>query len=109
MHYQGEYEIYPSQFGPEDFDCFTPPHDREAPSEFSMKILCLADRIGVVIGKGGSNVRQLEQETGASIHVENVSQVSDEKAIRVSSFEVCIELIFLLTTAKFYHHKVSMY
>lgn len=87
MHYQGEYEIYPSQFGPEDFDCFTPPHDREAPSEFSMKILCLADRIGVVIGKGGSNVRQLEQETGASIHVENVSQVSDEKAIRVSSFE----------------------
>lgn len=81
-----------------------PPMDREeAPKEFSMKILCSAAKIGGVIGKGGSNVRQLEQETGAGIHVEDASSESEERVIRVSSFEVpwgplsqTIEAILLL-------------
>ncbi|KAL0395957.1 UNVERIFIED_CONTAM: KH domain-containing protein HEN4 [Sesamum calycinum] len=84
---KGGYGVQPSAFGPEDYDGVTPPHDREAPSEFTVKILCSAEKIGGVIGKGGSNVRQLEQETGTSIHVENVSKESDERVIRVSSFE----------------------
>ncbi|KAK4426659.1 KH domain-containing protein HEN4 [Sesamum alatum] len=87
MPFRGGYGVQPSAFGPEDYDGVTPPHDREAPTEFTVKILCSAERIGGVIGKGGSNVRQLEQETGASIHVENVSKESDERVIRVSSFE----------------------
>ncbi|KAI3462534.1 hypothetical protein Pfo_019197 [Paulownia fortunei] len=87
MPFKGGYGIQPSAFGPEDFDGVTPPHDREAPSEFTIKILCSAEKIGGVIGKGGSNVKQLEQETGASIHVDNVSKESDERVIRVSSFE----------------------
>ncbi|KAL0462045.1 UNVERIFIED_CONTAM: KH domain-containing protein HEN4 [Sesamum latifolium] len=87
MPFRGGYGVQPSAFGPEDYDGVTPPHDREAPSEFTVKILCSAEKIGGVIGKGGSNVRQLEQETGTSIHVENVSKESDERVIRVSSFE----------------------
>jgi len=61
----------------------------EPSGEFSMKILCLAGKIGGVIGKGGSNVRQLEEETGTSIHVEDPSAPSEERVIRVSAFEVC--------------------
>jgi poly(rC)-binding protein 3/4 len=78
----------PSGLGPSEFDGY--PHSRggEEPCEFSMKILCSAAKIGGVIGKGGFNVRQLEQETGASIQVENVSPESDERVIRVSSIEV---------------------
>ncbi|KAL2499427.1 RNA-binding KH domain-containing protein [Abeliophyllum distichum] len=88
MPWKGEYGIRPSAYGPDDFDGVPPPRGREAPSEFTMKILCSAEKIGSVIGKGGFNVKQLQQETGASIHVENASAVSDERVIRVSSFEV---------------------
>ncbi|GAB4827871.1 hypothetical protein Ancab_034755 [Ancistrocladus abbreviatus] len=59
----------------------------ENPAEFSMKILCLAGKIGGVIGKGGINVRQLQQETGASIHVEEAPTESEERVIRVSALE----------------------
>lgn len=55
--------------------------------EFSMKILCSVSKIGGVIGKGGINVRQLQQDTGTSIHVEDVTTQSEERVIRVSAFE----------------------
>lgn len=84
MHFKGGYGLLP-----EDLDGVAP-HDREASCEFAIKILCSAERIGSVIGKGGSNVKQLEQESGAIIHVENASKESDERVIRVSSIEVCI-------------------
>lgn len=84
----GGYENQPSRYGVENFDIVPPPCGGEPPTEFTMKILCLASKIGGVIGKGGFNVRQLQQETGASIHVEDVSAHSDERVIRVSSIEV---------------------
>ncbi|KAL8531985.1 hypothetical protein ACS0TY_008550 [Phlomoides rotata] len=87
MPFKGGYEVQPSARGYEDFGGVSPPHDREAPSEFCIKLLCSAEKIGGVIGKGGSNVKQLEQDTGASIHVENVSKESDERVICVSSIE----------------------
>lgn len=60
------------------------------PSEFSLKILCSTSKIRAVIGRGGCNVKQLEQETGASIHVEDAStSQDDERIIRVSAVEVC--------------------
>ncbi|KAJ6684373.1 KH DOMAIN CONTAINING RNA BINDING PROTEIN [Salix viminalis] len=59
----------------------------EPSAEFSMKILCSTGKIGGVIGKGGSNVKVVQQETGASIHVEDASADSEERAIRVSAFE----------------------
>lgn len=87
MPWMGGYGSEPSRFGPGGFDDFPPAHGGEAPSEFSMKILCSAAKIGGVIGKGGSNVKQLQQETGASIHVDDISAESDERVIRVSSIE----------------------
>ncbi|GMH27187.1 hypothetical protein Nepgr_029030 [Nepenthes gracilis] len=55
--------------------------------EFSMKMLCLPGKIGRVIGYGGASVRQLQQETGASIHAEEATTDSEERVIRVSAFE----------------------
>ncbi|XP_015880572.3 KH domain-containing protein At4g18375 [Ziziphus jujuba] len=60
----------------------------EASTEFSMKILCSAEKIGGVIGKGGFNVKQLQQETGAIIHVQDASPEADERVICVSAVEV---------------------
>ncbi|KAL6587910.1 hypothetical protein OROMI_000888 [Orobanche minor] len=82
------YGNQPSAYEADDFDGGTPPHDWETPCEFTMKILCSPENIGSVIGKGGCNVRQLEKETGAAIHVDDVPKESHERVIRVSSFEV---------------------
>lgn len=76
-----------SRFVPGGFDGVPPGPGAEASAEFSMKILCSAGKIGGVIGKGGSNVKQLQQETGSSIHVQDASAESDERVIRVSAFE----------------------
>ncbi|KAL8231124.1 hypothetical protein R6Q57_000901 [Mikania cordata] len=78
----------PTRFGPDGVDGdYATTHGEDIPSEFSMKILCSSAKIGGVIGKGGSNVRQLQQETGTSIQVDEASVESEERVIRVSSFE----------------------
>ncbi|KAG5227158.1 hypothetical protein OIU78_026369 [Salix suchowensis] len=87
MPWMGEYGNHPSEFGPGGFNGVPPGHGREPSAEFSMKILCSTGKIGGVIGKGGSNVKVVQQETGASIHVEDASADSEERAIRVSAFE----------------------
>ncbi|KAI8018029.1 RNA-binding KH domain-containing protein RCF3 [Camellia lanceoleosa] len=87
MPWMGGYGNQPSPFGPGGFDGGPPMHGGEVPSEFSLKILCSAGKIGGVIGKGGFNVKQLQQETGASIHVEDALAELEERVIRVSSFE----------------------
>lgn len=78
----------PPRFTPGSFDGVSPGRAMEASAEFSMKILCSVAKIGGVIGKGGYNVKQLQKETGASIHVEEASTESDERVIRVSAVEV---------------------
>lgn len=89
MPWTGGYASEPSRFGPNGFngDRGVSHGEETHPSEFSMKILCSAAKIGGVIGKGGSNVRQLQQDTGTNIHVDDPSAESDERVIRVSSFE----------------------
>lgn len=55
--------------------------------DFSIKVLCAAEKIGSIIGKSGSNVRQLERQTGASIHIEDTNPDDKERVIIVSSKE----------------------
>ncbi|KAG0489387.1 hypothetical protein HPP92_008198 [Vanilla planifolia] len=55
--------------------------------DFSIKILCPTDKIGGIIGKGGGNVRQLERQTGATIHVEGTDPDDVDRVIVVSSKE----------------------
>lgn len=55
--------------------------------DFSIKILCATEKIGSVIGKSGANVRQLEKQTGARIHVEGTDPDAKERVIVISSKE----------------------
>ncbi|WOL02845.1 KH domain-containing protein HEN4 isoform X6 [Canna indica] len=62
--------------------------DGETAEEFSIRILCATVKIGGVIGKGGANVRQLEQQTGARIQVEDTASDAEERVINISCKEV---------------------
>lgn len=61
-------------------------------AEFSMKILCSAEKAGGVIGKGGANVKMLQQETGTNIVVDGAVPDLDERVITVSAMEVSYNL-----------------
>ncbi|RZC61139.1 hypothetical protein C5167_022917 [Papaver somniferum] len=87
LPWDGGYGKEPSGFGRGGFSGMSSGNNGNASDEFSMKILCSAEKIGGVIGKGGTNVKQVQQETGASIHVLDTSPDADERVILVSSIE----------------------
>ncbi|XP_065848151.1 RNA-binding KH domain-containing protein RCF3-like [Euphorbia lathyris] len=87
MPLMGGYSNQAPGFGPGGFCSGPPGHGGEPSAEFSLKILCSDGKIGGVIGKGGSNVKLVQQETGASIHVQDASAESNERVIRISAFE----------------------
>lgn len=67
------------------------------PEEFSIKILCPSELIGPVIGRSGANVRQVEQQTGARIMVQELPKdASGERLIVISSKEVRCRWLFKL-------------
>ncbi|KAK1276895.1 KH domain-containing protein [Acorus gramineus] len=55
--------------------------------EVVFKLLCSNDKVGGVIGKGGSIVKALENETGASINVGSTVAESEERVITISAME----------------------
>lgn len=57
-------------------------------NELVFRLLCPSDKIGSVIGKGGSIIYTLRKETGARIKIANAVPGSDERVIIVSAFEV---------------------
>jgi poly(rC)-binding protein 2/3/4 len=56
--------------------------------DLTFRILCSKDKIGSIIGKGGSIVRSIRDETGAKISIDVSSDVGDERVVRVSAPEV---------------------
>ncbi|KAJ0075074.1 hypothetical protein Patl1_34922 [Pistacia atlantica] len=60
------------------------------------KLLCHLDKVGSLIGKGGSIVRTFQNETGASIKIADVVPDSDERVVLISAREAwelnCITL-----------------
>lgn len=61
--------------------------DDGSAEEFSFQMLCRNERIGGVIGKGGSTINQIRHETGATIKVVDQESDCDERVILVSSKE----------------------
>lgn len=57
-------------------------------NELVFRLLCPSDKIGSVIGKGGSIIYSLRKDTGARIKIANAVPGSDERVIIVSAFEV---------------------
>ncbi|KAL4586809.1 hypothetical protein LXL04_011453 [Taraxacum kok-saghyz] len=57
--------------------------------DFSLRFVCPTENIGAVIGKGGAIIKQMRQESGASIKVDSSSSTEgDDCLITVSSKEV---------------------
>nr|GMC52002.1 KH domain-containing protein HEN4 [Ipomoea batatas] len=55
--------------------------------EVVFRLLCKVDKVGSLIGKGGSIIRVIESETGASIKIVEVGSDSDERVVIISSRE----------------------
>lgn len=73
---------------------YTGRRDEASAREFSLRLVCPTGNIGGVIGKGGSIIKQIRQETGASIKVDSSGAEGDDCIIFVSAKEVII--VFLL-------------
>lgn len=68
---------------------------RTQQQEVSFRILCSNDKVGAVIGKGGTIIRALQSEAGAFISVGATMPECDERLITVTASEVCCAVIFL--------------
>lgn len=55
--------------------------------EVTFRIMCPKEKIGSIIGKGGSIVQSIREETGAKISIDVSSDVGEERVIRVSAPE----------------------
>lgn len=58
--------------------------------EFSLRLVCPTENLGAVIGKGGSVIKQIRQDSGAFIVVDSANADGDNCIISVSAMEVCI-------------------
>ena len=56
--------------------------------EFAVRLVCPIENVGAVIGKGGGVIKQLRQESGASIKVDSAAAEGDDCIIFVSAKEV---------------------
>eukprot|EP00250_Pteridium_aquilinum_P021281 c25082_g2_i2 orf=274-1062(-) len=61
--------------------------DGSPEEELMVCILCPNDKIGSMIGKGGSVVRKLREDSGAKIKVCDQVEDSDERLIQISAIE----------------------
>lgn len=68
-------------------------------NELVFRLLCPTDKIGSVIGKGGSIIHNLRKETGARIKIADAVPGSDERVIIVSAVEVCACKNYHITTS----------
>lgn len=57
--------------------------------EVSFRILCSNDRVGGVIGKGGTIVKALQNETGATISIGPLVAECEDRIITITASEVC--------------------
>lgn len=63
--------------------------------ELIIRVLCPFDKIGRVIGKGGSTIKSIRQDTGARIEVDDNKTDRDDCLITVTASEVsCSFLAF---------------
>lgn len=56
--------------------------------EIVFKVLCPVDKVGNLIGKGGSIIRVMQNETGASIKIADSASDLDERVVVISAREV---------------------
>lgn len=60
--------------------------------ELIIKVLCPSNKIGRIIGKGGSSIKSIRQETGARVEVDDPKANHNECVITVISSEVILNI-----------------
>ena len=68
--------------------------DEASAKEFSLRLVCPTANIGGVIGKGGSIIKQIRQESRASIKVDSSGAEGDDCIIFISAKEVSMHSYF---------------
>ncbi|PWZ27864.1 KH domain-containing protein [Zea mays] len=56
--------------------------------ELEFRVLCPGDKIGLVIGRGGATIKNIRQESGARIDVDDAKNGKEESIITITSTEV---------------------
>ncbi|XP_042498180.1 RNA-binding KH domain-containing protein RCF3-like isoform X2 [Macadamia integrifolia] len=85
----GPYGGYKGDRGSEWPHAFYPaPRDEASAKEFSLRLLCPTGNIGGVIGKGGSIIKQIRQESRAYIKVDSSASEEDDCIITISAKEI---------------------
>lgn len=71
-------------------------HGRMRPSQeiLTFRLLCHADRVGGIIGKGGTIIKTVQQDTGCEIKVMEGTSDSEDRVIVVSGPVVCFDSDF---------------
>lgn len=67
---------------------YSAPRDEMSSKEFSLRLVCPTANIGGVIGKGGTIINQIRQETRAVIKVDSSATEGDDCLVAISSKEV---------------------
>ncbi|KAJ6799831.1 KH domain-containing protein HEN4 isoform X2 [Iris pallida] len=62
-----------------------PPSSSSSSDETLFRLLCPSDKTGAVIGKGGSIVRQIREETLAKVRIDDPVAGSDDRVILISA------------------------
>ncbi|XP_057463372.1 RNA-binding KH domain-containing protein RCF3 isoform X2 [Actinidia eriantha] len=66
---------------------YSAPRGEASSKEFSLRLICPAANIGGVIGKGGTIINQIRQESGAGIKVDSSAVGGDDCIISISAKE----------------------
>ncbi|KAM1009650.1 hypothetical protein FF1_045063 [Malus domestica] len=66
---------------------YSAPRDEASSKEFSIRLVCPTANIGGVIGKGGTIINQIRQDSGAVIKVDSSATEGDDCLITVSAKE----------------------
>lgn len=83
----GAYGRYKGDAGDWPRSLYSAPRDDASSKEFSVRLVCPTGNIGGVIGKGGTIINQIRQESGATIKVDS-SATGDDCLITISKREV---------------------
>ena len=78
-----------------------------APEQLIFRLLCSNDKVGSVIGRGGSIIRSLQHETGCEIKILEITPETDDHIIVISSPAVRLPQFFsLLNSTKMHMHSI---
>ncbi|XP_057481435.1 KH domain-containing protein At4g18375-like isoform X1 [Actinidia eriantha] len=81
----GPYGGYLDDGGDWSHSYYSSSRDEEFSKDFSLRLLCPTSNIGGVIGKGGTIINQIRQESGAVIKVDSSTSEGDDCIITISS------------------------